>query len=44
MAKWWLPDAAVFADAIPLTATGKIYKTKLRETYAGYYTRKAGTP
>ena len=40
VAKWWLPDAAVFADAIPLTATGKIYKTKLRETYAGYYTKK----
>ena len=40
IAKWWLPDAVVFTDAIPLTATGKIYKTKLRASYAGYFTNK----
>ncbi len=39
IAKWWLPDAVVFTDAIPLTGTGKIYKTKLREIYAGYFTK-----
>ena len=41
-AKWWLPDAVVFADAIPLTATGKISKMRLRETYGTYF-EKAGT-
>ena len=43
VAKWWLPDAAVFTDAIPLTATGKIYKMKLRVTYAGHFTKPPGT-
>jgi acyl-CoA synthetase (AMP-forming)/AMP-acid ligase II len=31
IAKWWMPDDVVFVDAIPLGATGKILKTKLRE-------------
>lgn len=44
VAKWWLPDAVVFTDAIPLTATGKIYKTKLRETYEGYFKSGPETP
>ncbi len=30
MAKWWLPDAVHFIDAIPLGATGKIDKKILR--------------
>ena len=33
MAKWWLPDEVVFVRELPLTATGKILKSKLRETY-----------
>ena len=33
IAKWWTPDDVVFADAIPLGATGKMQKNKLRETY-----------
>jgi len=33
MAKWWMPDAVFFVDEIPLTATGKIKKTILREQY-----------
>jgi fatty-acyl-CoA synthase len=33
MAKWWLPDDVVFVPEIPLTATGKMLKTKLREQY-----------
>ena len=33
VAKWWLPDDIVFVDAIPHTATGKILKSALRETY-----------
>ena len=33
MAKWWLPDDIVFLDEMPMTATGKILKAKLREQY-----------
>ena len=35
-AKWWIPDDVVFVDAIPLGATGKMQKNKLREQLAGY--------
>ncbi len=31
VAKWWIPDGVRFVDAIPLGATGKILKNKLRE-------------
>ncbi|WP_371809005.1 hypothetical protein [Ruegeria sp. HKCCD7255] len=34
IAKWQIPDRAIFVDEIPRNATGKIVKTKLRETYA----------
>ena len=30
VAKWWIPDDVRFVDAIPLGATGKILKNKLR--------------
>lgn len=36
IAKWWLPDDVVFVDNIPLGATGKMQKNKLREQFAGY--------
>jgi fatty-acyl-CoA synthase len=36
IAKWWLPDDVVFVDEIPHTATGKIKKTALRDTYRDY--------
>ncbi|MDH5177622.1 MAG: AMP-binding protein, partial [Gammaproteobacteria bacterium] len=32
-AKWQLPDAIVQVEALPLTATGKINKRSLRDTY-----------
>ncbi len=35
-AKWQIPDDAVFVDAIPLGATGKMLKTKLREQLKDY--------
>ncbi len=35
VAKWWLPDAFEFVEAIPKTATGKFKKTALREQFAG---------
>jgi fatty-acyl-CoA synthase len=36
IAKWWMPDAVVFVDEIPHTATGKISKLTLRETLRDY--------
>jgi fatty-acyl-CoA synthase len=33
IAKWWTPDDVVFVDAIPLGATGKMLKNKLREQF-----------
>jgi 3-(methylthio)propionyl---CoA ligase len=35
-AKWQVPDDVVFVDAIPLGATGKMLKTKLREMLKDY--------
>jgi acyl-CoA synthetase (AMP-forming)/AMP-acid ligase II len=36
IAKWWTPDDVVFVDAIPLGATGKMQKNKLREQFRDY--------
>jgi len=36
VAKWWLPDAVEFVDAIPHTATGKISKKDLRDQFSDY--------
>jgi fatty-acyl-CoA synthase len=33
MAKWWLPDDVVLVREMPMTATGKILKAKLREQF-----------
>jgi len=35
-AKWQIPDDVVFVDAIPLGATGKMLKTKLRDQLKDY--------
>ena len=35
-AKWQIPDDVVFVDAIPLGATGKMLKTRLREQLQDY--------
>lgn len=35
-AKWWLPDATVFTDTLPMGATGKVLKRELREEYRTY--------
>jgi 3-(methylthio)propionyl---CoA ligase len=32
---WWLPEAVVRIDSMPLTATGKIDKVQLRSEYGG---------
>ncbi|TFZ08204.1 3-(methylthio)propionyl-CoA ligase [Ramlibacter humi] len=36
IAKWQVPDDVVFVDAIPLGATGKMLKTRLREMLKDY--------
>ena len=36
MAKWQIPDDVVFVDSIPIGATGKMLKTKLREQLKDY--------
>ena len=36
IAKWQIPDDAVFVESIPLGATGKMLKTRLREQLKGY--------
>jgi len=36
IAKWWTPDDVVFVDAIPLGATGKMQKNKLREQFKNH--------
>ena len=33
VAKWWIPDDVVFVEELPLGATGKVQKAKLRERY-----------
>jgi fatty-acyl-CoA synthase len=36
VAKWWLPDAILFVDDLPHTATGKLSKLALRERYKDF--------
>jgi acyl-CoA synthetase (AMP-forming)/AMP-acid ligase II len=36
VAKWQIPDDVVFVDSIPLGATGKMLKTRLREQFKDY--------
>ena len=36
IAKWQIPDDVVFVAELPHTATGKMLKTRLRETLANY--------
>ncbi len=36
IAKWWTPDDVVFVESIPLGATGKMLKHRLREQFRDY--------
>ena len=36
VARWWVPDAVVFVNELPHTATGKIKKVELREQFRDY--------
>ena len=42
VAKWWLPDDVAFVSELPHTATGKLQKMKLRESFKGYRLPDAG--
>ena len=35
-ARWQLPDAFEFIDAVPRTSTGKFWKSRLRERFAAW--------
>lgn len=37
VAKWWMPEDVVFVAQTPLTATGKVYKLELRQSFADHY-------
>jgi 3-(methylthio)propionyl---CoA ligase len=43
VAKWWLPDDVVFIETMPMTATGKIRKTELRERFSAHLIEGAAT-
>jgi fatty-acyl-CoA synthase len=36
VAKWWIPEDVAFVTELPHTATGKLQKMKLRETFKAY--------
>lgn len=36
IAKWWAPDDIVFIDALPIGATGKVLKNRIREQFKDY--------
>jgi fatty-acyl-CoA synthase len=36
IARWWMPDAVVFVEQMPLGATGKLDKKKLRVQFADF--------
>jgi acyl-CoA synthetase (AMP-forming)/AMP-acid ligase II len=36
IASWWMPDAVEFMDEFPMTGTGKVLKSALREKFKEY--------
>ncbi len=36
IAKWWIPDAIIFVESLPHTATGKLLKVDLRKEYENH--------
>jgi fatty-acyl-CoA synthase len=37
VAKWWVPDAVIFLESLPVGGTGKVQKTTLREQYGDQF-------
>ncbi|UJL29348.1 long-chain fatty acid--CoA ligase [Mycobacterium sp. TJFP1] len=44
VAKWWLPDAVEFIDAVPKTSVGKFSKKTLRARFENYRFPDQGAP
>ena len=44
VARWCVPDAVIFAEELPHTATGKLRKTKIRELYCATALRPSEAP
>jgi fatty-acyl-CoA synthase len=42
VAKWWTPDDVAFVEALPIGATGKILKNRIRDTFRDYQLSSAG--
>jgi fatty-acyl-CoA synthase len=40
IAKWWTPDDVIFVDSIPLGATGKMQKNRLRDQFGDHLLAK----
>ena len=41
VAQWQVPDRVIFIDDLPLGATGKVLKNKLREAYGNVLLEEA---
>lgn len=41
VAKWQVPDRVIFVDALPMGATGKVLKNRLRDQFGGVLTEGA---
>jgi fatty-acyl-CoA synthase len=39
-ARWWLPDDVVVVETLPHTATGKLLKTQLRQSFRNHYLKE----
>lgn len=37
IAKWMIPDDVIFAESLPMTATGKVHKLTLREQFKNHH-------
>lgn len=44
VANWWIPDDVVFVDDLPLGATGKVLKNRLRDQYEDHLLRRGRMP
>jgi len=44
IAKWWTPDDVVFVDALPIGATGKVLKNRIREQFGAMALPTAQAP
>ncbi|SDO06815.1 fatty-acyl-CoA synthase [Lutimaribacter pacificus] len=40
VARWQIPDKVIFTDAIPINATGKMLKNKLRDQFGGIFSKE----